>query len=164
VAAAAGPALGLLSYLAYWGIRTGDWLAPASEQSGWQRRPSFPVTTLWDATRAAFTYLNEPGGGYWLVDWLIVIPMLAASVYAAIRLRPSYAVYLWGGLLIPLSFVFAPRPLLSMPRFLLPLFPAFWGLALGLERLRIPRAVAVAAGVLGLGVLSVLTVNWLYIF
>ena len=90
--------------------------------------------------------------------------MLAASVYAVIRLRPCYTVYLWGGLLIPLSFVFAPRPLMSMPRFLLPLFPAFWGLALGLERAVIHRSVALAAGVLGLGVLSVLTINWLYIF
>jgi hypothetical protein len=90
--------------------------------------------------------------------------MLAASVYAAVRLRPSYSVYLWGGLLIPLTFVFEPRPLMSMPRFLLPLFPAFWGLSLGLERLRIPRTATLAAGALGLGILSVLTVNWYYIF
>ncbi len=90
--------------------------------------------------------------------------MLAASVYALVRLRPSYLVYLWGGLLVPLTFVFEGRPLMSMPRFVLPLFPAFWGLALGLERLRIPRTAALAAGALGLGVLSILTVNWYYIF
>ena len=90
--------------------------------------------------------------------------MLAASVYALVRLRPSYGVYLWGGLLIPLTFVFQDRPLMSMPRFVLPLFPAFWGLALGLERFRIPRSAALAAGAVGLGVLSVLTVNWYYIF
>jgi len=33
--------------------------------------------------------------------------MIAASVYAAVRLRPSYSVYLWGGLLIPLVWVYA---------------------------------------------------------
>jgi hypothetical protein len=53
---------------------------------------------------------------------------------------------------------------MSMPRFVLPLFPAFWGLALGLERLRIPRSAALAVGAAGLGILSVLTVNWYYIF
>jgi hypothetical protein len=90
--------------------------------------------------------------------------MLAASVYAAVRLRPSYSVYLWGGLLIPLTFVFEGRPLMSMPRFVLPLFPAFWGLSLGLERLRIPRAPVLAVEAVALGILAVLTVNWYYIF
>jgi len=51
-----------------------------------------------------------------------------------------------------------------MPRFALPLFPAFWGLALGLERLRIPRPAALVVGAAALGILSVLTVNWYYIF
>jgi hypothetical protein len=53
---------------------------------------------------------------------------------------------------------------MSMPRFVLTLFPAFWGLALGLERLHVPRAAALAVAAAGLGILSVLTVNWYYIF
>jgi len=60
--------------------------------------------------------------------------------------------------------VFEGRPLMSMPRFVLPLFPAFLGLALGLERLRVPRAAALAASAVGLGIFSVLTVNWYHIF
>jgi hypothetical protein len=164
VAAAAATGLGVLAYLTYWGIRGGDWLAPATTQANWERTFSWPWVTLWDATSTAVRYVGHSNGGYWLLDWLVVVPMLAASVYAAVRLRPSYVVYLWGGLLIPLTFVFAPRPLMSMPRFLLPLFPAFWGLALGIERLRLPRAGILAAGAVGLGVLSVLTVNWYYIF
>ena len=164
IAAAAATGLGLVTYLAYWGVRTGEWLVPATEQATWQRTFSWPWATLWDATRSAFVYVGQENGGYWLLDWLVVVPMVAASIYAAVRLRPSYSIYLWGGLLIPLTFVFEPRPFMSMPRFLLPLFPAFWGLALGLERLRIPRTAALAAGALGLGILSVLTVNWYYIF
>jgi hypothetical protein len=164
IAAAAATGLGLVAYLAYWRGRTGEWLAPVTEQATWRRKFSWPWATLWDASRTAFGYVGQESGGYWLLDWLIVVPMLAASVYAAVRLRPSYSVYLWGGLLIPLTFVFEPRPLMSMPRFLLPLFPAFWGLSLGLERLRIPRTATLAAGALGLGILSVLTVNWYYIF
>jgi hypothetical protein len=103
-------------------------------------------------------------GGYWLIDWLIVVPMLAATIYAVVVLRPSYGVFAALAVLVPLTFVFEGRPLMSMPRFVLPLFPAFWGLALGLDRLRVPRTAVLAAGAVGLGVLSVLTVNWYYIF
>jgi EamA domain-containing membrane protein RarD len=60
--------------------------------------------------------------------------------------------------------MFEGRPLMSMPRFVLPLFPAFWGLVLGLERLRVPRAAALAVAAVGLGICSVLTANWYYIF
>jgi hypothetical protein len=164
IAAATAPLLGILSYLAFWQIRSGDWLLPLNRQSLWGREFTWPWITIWDGTRIAFTQVGRTDGGYWLLDWLIVVPMLAASVYAIVRLRPSYGIYLWGGLLIPLTFVFQGRPLLSMPRFLLPLFPAFWGLALGLDRLRIPRTVALAAGAVGLGVLCVLTVNWYFFF
>ena len=164
IGAAAVTGIGLLGYLAYWGVRAGEWLAPITRQANWERTFSWPWTSLWNGTRLAFRYLGVSNGGYWLLDWLIVIPMLAASVYAIARLRPSYSVFLWGGLLIPLTFVFEGRPLMSMPRFVLPLFPAFWGLALGMERLRIPRGVALAAGAVGMGVLSVLTINWYYMF
>jgi hypothetical protein len=162
--AAAATACGLIAYLGFWWLRAGEWLAPVKFQANWERSFSWPWATLWDGTADAFRYLDQPNGGYWLIDWLIVIPMLAASVYALVRLRPAYGVYLWSALLIPLTFVFPDRPLMSMPRFVLPLFPAFWGLALGLERLRIPRPAALVVGAAALGILSVLTVNWYYIF
>ena len=164
VLAAAATLCGLLAYLAYWGLRAGEWLAPVTRQANWQREFSWPWVTLWNGTGDAFGHLGEGFGGYWLIDWLILVPMLAASVYAVIRLRPSYAAYLWCSLLIPLTFVFPDRPLMSIPRFVLPLFPAFWGLELGLERLHVPRAPVLAAEAAGLGILSVLTINWYYIF
>ena len=162
--AAAATGSGLLAYLGSWWLRAGEWLAPVTFQANWQRSLSWPWATLWEGTGDAFRYLDDLNGGYWLIDWLIVIPMLAASVYALVRLRPAYGVYLWSALLIPLTYVFPDRPLMSMPRFVLPLFPAFWGLALGLERLRIPRSAALVVCAAGLGILSVLTVNWYYIF
>ena len=164
VLAAGATLCGLLAYSGYWGIRAGEWLAPITRQANWERTFSWPWVTLWDGTGDAFGHLGERYGGYWLIDWLIVVPMLAASVYAVVRLRPSYAVYLWCSLLIPLTFVFEGRPLMSMPRFVLPLFPAFWGLELGLERLRIPRGPVFAVEAAGLGILAVLTINWYYIF
>jgi len=164
ILAAAATGLGLLAYLGSWWVRADEWLAPATFQANWERTFSWPWVTLWDGTGDAFRYLGQVNGGYWLIDWLVVVPMLAASVYALVRLRPAYGVYLWSGLLIPLTFVFPDRPLMSMPRFVLPLFPAFWGLAIGLERLSVPRSAALAVCAIGLGILSVLTVNWYYIF
>jgi hypothetical protein len=162
--AAVAVGLGMLAYLAYWWAKVGDWLAPANQQANWQRTFSWPWTTLVDGTRDAFRYLGNANGGYWLIDWLIVVPVVGASVFALLRYRPSYSVYLWGGLLIPLSFVFADRPLMSMPRFVLPLFPAFWALAELTERWRIPEKAVAAVGAAGLALLVVLFVNWYYIF
>jgi hypothetical protein len=156
--------LGTLAYLAWWGIRAGDWLVPITRQENWERIVSWPWMTLWEGTRFAFRYVGNTNGGYWLIDWLIFVPMLAASVWALLRYRPSYGVYLLGSLLIPLTFVFEDRPLMSMPRFLLPLFPAFWAIAEVSERFHVPRWALAAVGAAGLGVLSVLTVNWYYIF
>ncbi|HZD17301.1 MAG TPA: hypothetical protein VE669_04080, partial [Actinomycetota bacterium] len=123
-----------------------------------------PWSTLIEGTRAAFRYVGVENGGYWLVDWIILVPVLVAAIYALGRYRPSYLVYLWGGLLLPLSFVFEGRPLMSMPRFVLPLFPAVWALAEGATRLRIPVWALLGTGAVGLGMLSVLAINWYYIF
>ncbi len=164
VAAAAATGLGTLAYLAFWGAKAGEWLAPVRQQANWQRSFSWPWMTLANGTRDAFRYLGSANPGYWLIDWLIVLPVLGASVYALTRYRPSYCLYLWGGLLIPLMYVFPDRPLMSMPRFVLPLFPAFWALAELTERWRIPEKAVAAVGAAGLGLLGALFVNWYYIF
>lgn len=164
LAAALAPAAGVGVYLAYWLAKTGDALAPLHQQVNWEREFSWPWATLFHATKDMLDYAGARNGGYWAIDWLIVVPILAASVYAAVRYRPSYAVYLWGGLLIPLFYVFPSRPLLSMPRFVLPLFPAFWAIAELAERWRVPRSALVGVSAAGLGCLVVLFVNWYYIF
>ena len=68
------------------------------------------------------------------------------------RFRPAYSIYLWGGLLLPLTFVFPGRPLMSMPRFVLTLFPAIWAVAELCERFRVPRVGRISAGAVVLGV------------
>ena len=59
--------------------------------------------------------------------------------------------------------VFGGRPLMSMPRFCVVLFPLFWALARLCERWRATDAV-VAASACGLGMLSLLFVAWQPIF
>lgn len=162
--AGATAAMGTLAYLLFWKASAGDWLAPIHQQANWERVFSWPWSTLVEGTRAAFRYVGNTNGSYWLIDWLIVVPMLAVSVVALRRYRWAFGVYLWGGLLVPLSFIFEGRPLMSMPRFVLPLFPAFWAMAALLERWRVPRWAVAAVGAAGLGMLVPLFVNWYYIF
>jgi len=150
---------GTLAYLGYWNARSGDWLAPLRFQSNWQRVAMAPWTTLWRGTRIAFD-----SGGYFLLDWIIVVPMLVAAVFVVRRFRPAYGLYTWLCLLAPLGLVFPPRPLMSLPRFVLPLFPIFWVLAQETERRRIPEALVVGVGAAGLGLLTVLFVNSYFVF
>ena len=164
LSAAAAGAAGAATYLLYWQLKGDDWLAPLRQQATWQRRFQPPWETLFDATARAVRYLGEPNGGYWLIDWLLVVPVVAAAVYVVFRYRPAYAVFVIAGLLIPLSYVFEPRPLMSMPRFVLPLFPAFWAIAEAAGRLEIPREALVGVSAAMLGALTVLFVNWYYIF
>lgn len=155
---------GTLTYLLSWQVRADDWLAPLHQQANWERVFSWPWSTLLEGTRAAFRYVGNANGPYWLIDWLLVVPVLAAAIFALSRYRWAFRIYLWGGLLVPLSFVFPDRPLMSMPRFVLPLFPAFWVMAELIERWQVPRWGAVAVGAAGLGLLVPLFVNWYYIF
>lgn len=161
---AVAPGMGTLAYLAYWGSRTGEWLLPLTVQQGWQRSPRFPLATLWAGSREAFRWIGTYPGGYHLVDWLVVAPVAAAAVYASVRFRPTFSAYLWLSLLIPLSYVFEPRPLMSLPRFALAMFPAFWVMADVTHRGWLPRTAVVGFSAAGLGVLAMLFANWYYIF
>lgn len=164
LAAAAAGTLGTAAYLLFWRVKGDDWLAPLHQQATWQRQFQPPWETLVDATYRAYQYLGEANGGYWVLDWLLVLPAVAAAVYVAVQYRPAYALYVAAGLLIPLSYVFEPRPLMSLPRFVLPLFPVFWAIAEIARRLRVPRSALVGVSAALLGVQTVLFVNWYYIF
>ena len=90
--------------------------------------------------------------------------MIVAVVAGWRRLPVPYLVYAVGSLVIPLSYPFPPRPLLSMPRFVVVIFPAFWVMADASERHRLPYTAVVATFAAGLGLLAVLFMNWWYIF
>jgi len=53
---------------------------------------------------------------------------------------------------------------MSMPRFVLPLFPVLWVAAQVLESRSVPRWAVAAVGAAGIGLLAPLYVNWYYIF
>jgi hypothetical protein len=164
LAAAGAGALGTLAYAAWWQARDGDWLIPLVRQQNWQRGFSPPWTTLWNGARIAVEQFGHPGGGYWVLDVVVVAVVLALCVVVAVRMRPAYAAYTWASLLAPMTFVFAGRPLMSMPRFVLTLFPIAWVLAgASVDRPWLGRGLLGASAVAFL-VLCSLTVNWFYVF
>jgi hypothetical protein len=156
--------LGTLAYLLYWKVRNGDLLATIHQQVNWQREGSTPWHTIAKATREAFQFLGVYPGGYFLLDWLIVIPCILLAGYAFLRFRPSFGFYAAASIVVPLCFIFPDRPFLSVPRFLAVLFPIHWALADLAERGRIPHHVIVGVSAALLGALTILFVNWYYVF
>jgi hypothetical protein len=156
--------LGLFAYLLYWQIAHADFWAPITKQGNWERVVALPWYSLQQATRDAFGFLGRYPQGYHQVDWLIVVPVVLAAAYAFVRFRPAYGFYTWASLLVALSFIFQGRPLMSMPRLVLPLFPVFWAFAVLAERKRVPHQLIVAVSAAGLGLLTLLFVDWFYIF
>jgi hypothetical protein len=157
-------AVGTIAYLAYWQGLAGDPLAPLHQQATWQREAFFPVATIVSGTEEAFRWIGLYPGGYHLLDWLVVVPALVAGVWVAMRARRTFAVYTWASLLAPLSLVFAPRPFMSLPRFLLAVFPLFWAAAVWAGRRRGVHETVVGVSAAGLGVMTFLFVNWYYVF
>jgi hypothetical protein len=160
--AAAG--LGTLLYLLFWFRKSGDLLAPLHQQATWERKPAFVWTTVAAGTREAFRWPGVYPGGYHLLDWLVVAPALAAAGWLAVRARPVYSAYAWASVLAPLTMVFAGRPFMSLPRFLLTIFPLFWVPAILARRARWVHEAVVAVSAAGLGVMTVLFVDWYYVF
>lgn len=162
--ACAGPALGTASYLGYWQWRAGDWQVPfAAQATGWDRDLSFPPATLLSAVRVGTDGLGTYPAGYFTVDLLLMLVALAAAVWVALRTRPIFGAYAWASLLFPLVFVYAGRPLMAVPRYLIVVFPLFWALARFAERHRAGDLV-VGLSAAGLALLGALAVSWLPIF
>ena len=157
------PALGTLSYLACWQLQGSGWLTPFRAQGGWDRHPSAPWQTLLAGFRSGTDNLGSYPGGYWTLDLLLVALALALAVWVARRARPTFGAYAWLSLLFPLLFMFAGRPLMSMPRFLLPIFPLFWALARFSERYK-AHDLVVGVSAAGLALVGALAISWLPIF
>jgi Mannosyltransferase (PIG-V) len=151
----AGPAV----YLAGWRARFGDALAPWTAQRSWQREIRPPWQTLGDAATAAWRY-----GGYWLLD-VIVVAVVVVAVAAGVRhVRACYSTYAFVSLAVPLVYAWPVRPLLSMPRFVAVIFPAFWIVARAVERRRLPEPLVVAGFAAGYALLGALFVTWWDVF
>jgi Gpi18-like mannosyltransferase len=159
LAAAAATAIGPALYLGYWALHFHDIGRPLAAQRTWRRDLAAPWLTLETAWRYAWRYQS-----YWLFD-LVVVGVVAVALVTGIRwLRPSYLTYGGLSLLLPLCYPEAARPLLSMPRLVAVIFPAFWVVARAVERRRLPEPLVVGAFAGGYGIAGLLFINWWHIF
>lgn len=162
--ASAAVALGIGAYFLYWERFAGDWRRPLDVQgSNWSREKSWPWETLAAGWREGTAYFGAFPGGYHTVDLVLVLVALVAGAWLLVGTRLTYSAYFWATLLFPMTLAFGGRPFLSMPRFLLVMFPLVWALARLSERFRVHDAV-VAASACGLGLLSILYVSWYFLF
>lgn len=134
--------VGLGLYMAHLALAGGDALAPFHAEAVWSRHFAGPFGGIWDGTEAAFDGLRQllslqrhhvyfrVAGGSPFIDAghnLLLFTFLLAAIPAVIgvlRLLPlAYGTYALAALALPLSYPVAPQPLMSLPRFLLVLFP-----------------------------------------
>jgi hypothetical protein len=133
---------GLGIYMAYLAFSGGDALMPFHSQDVWGRHYAGPYLGVWDGAKAAFegarqllsfqhrhVYFPAAGGSpnidaghnlMLLAFLLVAVPM----VVGVLRTLPlAYGVYTIAALALPLSYPVASQPLMSLPRFLVVLFP-----------------------------------------
>ncbi|MFN2595536.1 MAG: mannosyltransferase family protein [Actinomycetota bacterium] len=163
LAASILPAAGLLIYLGYWRIHSGDWLVPFKAQAGWARQFSWPWDTIVNGTKVGLQFIGSFPGGYHSVDLLLVTISFGAAIWVCRRTAPIYWSYTIVSLIVPLFLVFGGRPFMSLPRFVLMLWPLFWALVAFADRFKANQLV-VAASAAGLGMLGLLFVNWYWVF
>lgn len=143
--------VGLCLYMAHLALVGGDALAPFHAEAVWKRDFAGPYGGVWDGAKAAFeglrqllsmqrrhVYFPQAGGSPFINaghNLLLFGFMLAAipMTVGVLRLLPlAYGAYVLAALALPLSYPVAPQPLMSLPRFLLVLFPLNMWLAVRL--------------------------------
>ncbi len=159
LAGAAAIALGPLCWFVWWGLVHGNWLAPLDAQRDWGRELQPPWVSLGHALEFAWRFQS-----YWLLDLVIVSIAIGGLALALPALRPSEAAYGALSLLLPLVDPFADRPLLSVPRFAVVVFPALWGLSgVGFGR-KVPEPLVTSVLAAGWAISALLFLNWRHLF
>ena len=154
---------GLGLYMAFlWTQFRNPWMFDVV-QGNWGRRLGVPFATIWRgggafvAALSAFVthgfanvLVHTPSGGLNsdsvanLLEFLALVVAVLALVACWRRLPAAYTVYAAAALLFPLLYPAAARPLSSLPRFVVVIFPLFMGTSALLAGHRVWRWVLVA--------------------
>jgi hypothetical protein len=133
---------GVVLYGACLALYGGDGLAPLRAQEVWGRHFAGPYVGIWDGVQAGFEgarqllsfqrhhiYFPTAGGSPFVNAGhnLMLLGFLLAAVPAVIgvarTLPAAYGAYVVAALALPLSYPVSAQPLMSLPRFLVVLFP-----------------------------------------
>ncbi len=172
---------GLVVYIIFLALSTGDGLAPFRSQEVWFRHFAGPFGGVWDGAVAAWdglrqllhgpappVYFTKAGGdpltvaGQNLMLFGFLVLGAIACVGAFRRLPVAYGAYVLASLALPLSYPVGPQPLASLPRYEVVLFPLFmWG-ASWLVRRRLTREGLASLAVL-LGLFTVQFATWRFV-
>jgi hypothetical protein len=148
---------GVALYGAWLALSGGDALGPFHAEQAWSRHLVGPFVGVWDGLVAGFDGLRQllsfqrthvyfpiAAGDPFIVAThnLLALAFLIAAVPAFVgvvrRLPFAYAAYVLAALALPLSYPASPQPLMSIPRYLVVLFPLGMWLAAWLsERPRV---------------------------
>jgi hypothetical protein len=172
---------GVAVYMAYLALSGGDALMPFHAQGVWDRRFAGPYLGVWDGMKAAWegarqllslqrrhVYFSVAGGSPFVNaghNLMLLAFLLAAipAIVGVLRLLPlAYGTYVIVALALPLSYPVAPQPLMSLPRFLVVLFPlSIWLAAWLAARPRMQRpALIVSALLMAFFVAQFATWHW----
>jgi hypothetical protein len=157
------PLVSIVGFLAWSWFALGEPLATLGAQTQWNRHFSWPWQTVIDGVKAAtqmpFQYQVEDQSWTNLAAFVFAVVM---GILAVRWLRGSYSIFLWAGIIFPLFSATPHNPLLSYPRFVILLFPAFIVLAL-LGRNRYAHQIILWASVLLLALFTIRFVNWFWV-
>jgi hypothetical protein len=173
--------VGVAAYALFLGLAEGDAWRFLDVQDAWSRELAFPLTGAWDGAVAALdglrqlasgqkevVYFNRAAGDPYRIAAvnLMLFGSLVFALLACVgifrRLPRAYGAWVAASLVLPLSFPVRPQPLMSLPRFLVVLFPIFMWLALWAEERRATERVA-ALSALGLGLFTAEFATWHWI-
>lgn len=160
--AAMTPVLAPIAYSVYWLARSGDPLQPLHAQDAWFRTFQLVPVTLGHALQLGVEGIVDPRGIYWTADLLLTAIVLGPLIARWREMARTYLVYAAVTVLVVLSYPLPERPLLSVPRFLIVVFPAFWAMA-ALVRPRV-FVVAIVTFLVGFVALSAAFMNWGFVF
>jgi hypothetical protein len=159
---------GVALYCGWLALAGGEALGPFHAEAAWSRHFVGPYLGAWDGVKAGFDglrqllsmqshhiYFRLAGGSPFIAAWhnLMELAFLALAVLAVIgvlrRLPLAYGAYVIAALALPLSYPVAPQPLMSVPRYLVVLFPlGIWLAAWLAERPRVQRPAFVLSAAL----------------
>lgn len=150
--------LGLAAYMFYLYALQGDPMAFSKVQADWNRYLAPPWVSIGNTIHMIARGPMTSGSINHVIELVFTFAFLAIMVAAFRSLRPSYSLYLAASLLVPMS----TASLMSMPRFVLVVFPAFMLMALWGRRPAVNAAI-VSFFLPVLGLFTVLFADWYWL-